>query len=327
LKHQFAAGAGALSPSTWKTMGERLIIWFKGDIATSKPTLRGELAATVAMAWLINGESEKLTGPLGQEFIGAIRAHFSDSLGSASVEEMAQKFAAQDPEQLAGSINAVKGRLFEQIVAKAENSDGDGWFARVHDQQNFPGSDLTLTNPDTGELLEVSIKATDSLGYLEAALLKFPDISIIATDEISELFGDESLVMGGGMTNEELTRVTAENFEDLLKPLEPISAVSVAGQSVGVRAFVTLWPFVVAYIRGRIDRSQMTEAFKRVLPVEGKALASRLSYAVVLGPVFAWWLLARGVLMLTSEKASSKQRVVRRFVIRNPAHGHRPVAT
>lgn len=319
LRHQFAAGVGALKPASWKIMGERLWAWFRGDIVTSKPTLRGELAATVAMAWLINGDTEKLQGPLGQEFIAAVRDHFGDSASEVSTEELAQIFAEQDPQQLAGSINAVKGRLFERLVAKSENADADEWFASVHEQQNFPGSDLTLSNPDTGEVIEVSIKATDSLGYLEEALLRYPDTPIIATDEVAAAFGDDGLVTPGGMTNEELTQVTEENFESLVNSLEPINAVGVAAQSVGVRAFVQLWPFVMAYIRGIIDKQQMTRAFRKVLPVEGKALASRLSYAVVLGPVFAWWLLARGILLLTAERQPSKQQVTRRFVIRDPA--------
>ena len=35
----------------------------------------------------------------------------------------------------------------------------------------------------------------------------------------------------------------------------------------------------------------------------GVALAARVSYAVVLGPVFAWYLLARGVIGLTQAAA------------------------
>jgi hypothetical protein len=37
----------------------------------------------------------------------------------------------------------------------------------------------------------------------------------------------------------------------------------------------------------------------KVMGEAGKALAARLSYAILLGPVFAWYLLARGVIILT----------------------------
>ena len=36
----------------------------------------------------------------------------------------------------------------------------------------------------------------------------------------------------------------------------------------------------------------------RVLGETGKSLASRIAYGILLGPVFAWYLLARGVIPL-----------------------------
>ncbi len=39
----------------------------------------------------------------------------------------------------------------------------------------------------------------------------------------------------------------------------------------------------------------------------GVALAARVSYAVVLGPVFAWYLLARGVMGLTQAAAEGAE--------------------
>ena len=50
----------------------------------------------------------------------------------------------------------------------------------------------------------------------------------------------------------------------------------------------------------------------RVLGDSGKALASRIAWAMVLGPVFAWYLLARSVLLLTkgAENLSSKRKVL-----------------
>ena len=63
----------------------------------------------MAMAWLINGEIERLQGPLGQEFLAAVRDQFPERLGDASTAEMARFFSEQEPEQLAGSIG-IEGR-------------------------------------------------------------------------------------------------------------------------------------------------------------------------------------------------------------------------
>ena len=57
----------------------------------------------------------------------------------------------------------------------------------------------------------------------------------------------------------------------------------------------TLWPFTMAYLRGRIDREDLEKIFEKVLGEAGVKMVSRLTYAFVFGPLFAWWLLARGV--------------------------------
>ena len=76
-----------------------------------------------------------------------------------------------------------------------------------------------------------------------------------------------------------------------------------------MKALGSLWPFVMAYIRKRISYEQLEEALEKGLGESGVSLASRLSYGVILGPVFAWYLLAKGVLSLTrSAEASGKSK-------------------
>ena len=57
-----------------------------------------------------------------------------------------------------------------------------------------------------------------------------------------------------------------------------------------------LWPSVVAYLRDNITQEQMARVFEKVLGEVGISLASRISYALLFGPLFAWYLLARGVM-------------------------------
>jgi hypothetical protein len=159
----------------------------------------------------------------------------------------------------------------------------------------------------TGDTIEVSLKATDNLGYLERSLSKYPDYAIVSTDEVAVAFGESSKVMSSGITNEEVTQVTRENFDVLLKEVGEINAVGVAAGGTGASLLVTLWPFVIAHLRDRIDNEQLEMVCMKVLPETGKMLASRLSYAIVFGPVFAWWLLARSVLLLTKAEDASVQ--------------------
>ena len=313
LTHQYDAGMSALSIEKWKTIGDRFALWFKGDIITDFPRLKGELSATVVVAWLLSGEYERLEGTLGKEFIQAIRDRYPD-LADASVEDISEHMSSYDADQLMGVINLIKGKLFERLVVQSENEDTDEWRAYLHDDESYPGSDMILEN-EVGDRIEISLKASDSTGYLEEALLRYPEFPIIATDEVAQLMADNPMVFASGLTNEELTRVTEENFEQLVSDLHAIDAVDAATASVGTKVFITIWPFVVAYMRGRIDKDQLQRAVIAVLPETGAALASRMAYAVALGPVFAWWLLARGVMKTVDVGESHGGKVIARLSI------------
>ena len=79
---------------------------------------------------------------------------------------------------------------------------------------------------------------------------------------------------------------------------------------VAAKCVWQLWPFVVAYFRERISYDHLETACLRVLGETGKELASRIPYALIFGPVFAWYLLARVVMGLT-RSATPKHSQVR----------------
>ena len=311
LLHQKDAGVGALSYEKWRSIGERLLMWFRGDIVADIPRLKGELASTVVMAWLLSGHYDRLSGPLADEFIGAIRDRFPE-LSESTLPEIATFMSAYDADQIIGVISVIKGKVFERMVVAAENADGDEWTAYLHEDESFPGSDMILEN-DKGEIIEISLKATDARGYLEDALAKYPDIPIIATDEVAGVMADNPLVSMSGISNAELTSVTKSNFDDMVNQLQPIDALGTVATGATAGLVVTLWPFVVAYMRERIDKAQLQSAVIAVLPETGSVLAARLVYATALGPVFAWWLLARGVMKMADSESVSERKVVARL--------------
>jgi hypothetical protein len=297
-----------LSLSKLRMMGQRLKAWLSGDILSDKPRLRGEVFATAAMAWLLAREFERFDGPVGQEFIGAIRDRYPD-LANASLDQIADRMAEYDPDQLAGVIQMIKGRLFERLVVQHENADGDAWRAVIQEDQSYPGSDITLINEDTGEIVEVSLKATYSTGYIESALQHYPDDPIMATREVAEHFDGDPRVDGSHFSNAELNNITESNFEELLDRIAPVQADQVAATGVAGKTITILWPFVIAYLRHRISYDQLEKAFKRVMGEAGVALAARVSYAMILGPIFAWYLLARGLMGLTRAASEPSQEV------------------
>ncbi|MEC8989947.1 MAG: hypothetical protein VX656_01775, partial [Candidatus Latescibacterota bacterium] len=251
-----------------------------------------------------------LVGPIGREFVGAIRDRYPD-LQEATFEEIADHMRSYDPDQLPGVMSMVKGKLFERLVAYHENQDQDEWRAVLHEDESYPGSDIILTNDDTGETIEMSLKATDSVSYVEEALLKYPDIPVLTTEDVSQFFADDPSVSGAALSNEDLNRVTEENFDRMLTELTPFDVAGGAASGVAAGTAIGLWPFVVAFLRKRITQDQLEQACVRALGESGVALASRVSYAVVLGPIFAWYMLARGVMGLTRAANAQHARVRR----------------
>lgn len=315
LRHQFDTGAQALNPANLITIGQRLKAWLTGEVPTDLPRLRGEFASIAAMIFLLRGQADSFESPLANEFIGAIRDRYPD-LAHASISEISEHMQQYTSEQMIGVISLIKGKLFERLVARYENQDSDAWVAALHDDESYPGSDLIFENLDTGETLEVSLKATNDLGYLEESLAKYPEFPIVSTDEVAFAFGNEEFVWASGITNEQVTEITEDNFEALFESLAAVEAAEVAVASTGTTAAVTLWPFVVAHVRGRIDGEQLTQVCTLLLPETGKVLASRLAYAAVLGPVFAWWLLARAVMSVGDSRDEAEIPKRRLLILR-----------
>jgi hypothetical protein len=285
-----------LSPTNLKSMALRVRAWLMGELPVDAAHARGELAATACMLWLLEGKYDGLSGPMGKIFVQAIRDRYPD-LAHASIDQIADAMRAYDPGQLEGVTSLIKGRMFELYEINAVNQSHDGVTATSEPDMSHPGDDLILRD-DAGREVFVQLKATDSSDYIEAALHKYPDVPIWTTDEVGQHFVGDPRIADTGLSNAKLEKVTHENFDHLVNGLQPISAMHVAAGGVAARAMVRLWPFVVAYLRGDIAQTQLEQALQRVLGDSGVALAARLSYTVLFDALFAWYLLARGVLKI-----------------------------
>ena len=113
---------------------------------------------------------------------------------------------------------------------------------------------------------------------------------------MAALFENVEMIAPSGIKYSDLSEMTAEMIDELISGVQPISSAEVAVGGVAVGTVAALWPFVMAYLRGHITQDQLTKLFERVLGHAGVSLASRVSYGLVLGPIFAWYLLARGVM-------------------------------
>ena len=316
FKHQLGLLKSVFNMENIKIVGERLVTYLKGEIPTSangKSNLNvkeynGEIFSTAAMAYLLSGQYDKLEGPLGEAFMEAIRLRWSAQFDeNTTFQEIADKFSEYDSDQLVGVISTVKGKMFEIMVTEQENTDGDNWIAEMHTDETFPGSDIIFTNIESGEQVEVSLKAVAETNgqIIEHALAKYPDIPIMTTDEAAALFNDDDMIFGSGISHEELHTVTQDNFDALINSINVnVNEVVIGGVTIGTMA--ALWPFTVAYLRKRITYEQLEAVYGKILGDSGVKLVSRISYATILGPIFAWYLLARGVKNIISTVGCSK---------------------
>jgi len=296
--YQFEVLKNTLTVENIKLFGSRFKQWLTGDFVKENKVLNGEIFANVAMLYLLTEQYDKLEGPLGEVFLEAIQLRWSSQLGKdATVQEIAERFREYSPEQLEGVINTVKGKMFEIMVANAENADNDAWQAYMHEDESYPGSDIIFTNNDINETVEVSLKAVsaENTSIIEYALKKYPDLPIITTDEVAALYPDNPMVFSSGIKHEELQDITEDRMDELLNSIEQVDASHVVVGGVTVGTIAAIWPFIMAYFRKKISYEYYEKALVKIVGDSGVMLASRLAYAVVLGPIFAWYLLARGI--------------------------------
>ena len=128
------------------------------------------------------------------------------------------------PEQLQGISNNVKGLYHEIRFVQAENTDGDDIEAELYELTNHPGADVRLINTATGEVADIQLKATNSVHYVGEHLDRYPDIYVLATEEVSKnLSGVES----SGFSNEELTNDVSATLNEITENGSYIESVSV----------------------------------------------------------------------------------------------------
>ena len=311
LKYQKDSIKHVFSKENIIDTGQKLKAWFTGDFLEDLPKIRGEVFVSASIGYLLIGKHDALGGPVGQIFIQSIRDRWP-KLEDASIGEISEFMKRQYSEdQIPGVINVIKGKVFERLSVAHENADGDEWRAFLHEDESYPGSDMIMENTETGETIELSLKATENLNYIESSLLKYPEFPILTTSEIPEEYPDLEMVIASDFSHREIKEITESNFEELVDNLTPFSrlsgAAAVSFGVAGATAF-SLWPFVVAYKRNKISLEQLKKACEKVFPKAGEELVYRLTLMAVLGPIYGWYVIAKTAMKLTPAPKDSPQK-------------------
>lgn len=111
-----------------------------------------------------------------------------------------------------GIVNSAKGKYFEYEVVERLN-DGDtvgdvslpnGYTAKVADSMTQPGWDIQILDEHGHVDQYLQLKATDNVDYVRDALERYPDITILTTDEVAEHMPNNSMVLDSGITEDEI---------------------------------------------------------------------------------------------------------------------------
>lgn len=148
---------------------------------------------------------------------------------------------ALDGEALQGAVNTAKGKYFEYLVVDRLNQSQQvgplllepGQQAVLADSMTQPGWDLRIVDEHGGVVEYLQLKATDSVSYIRSALERYPDIQILATDEVA----NSGLVLDSGITDQDLRAHVemgvdavdislTESFLDHFHPLLPLAAMA-----------------------------------------------------------------------------------------------------
>lgn len=171
----------------------------------------------------------------------------SDPLVVAALQDTVPSFDFDNPftgEALEGAINTAKGKYFEYLVVDRLNNGqrvGDvilpeGYTAQIAESMNQPGWDVQILDSNQHVSDYLQLKATDNLAYIKEALDRYPDMTILTTDEIAtDVFGAE-MVLGSGVSNDELGQsiqaamgetdsALTEGFLDAFNPLLPLAFI------------------------------------------------------------------------------------------------------
>lgn len=149
-------------------------------------------------------------------------------------------------EEWMGVVNSAKGKYFEYLVAeKLNHGDAvgdvvlpDGYHAQLADTMNQPGWDLKIVNEDGNVSEYLQLKVTESAAYIHEAMTRYPDITILATDEVAARMPHESMVLDSHLSEHDIENAIhisidgaqvgyLDNFWDSFHPVIPLLIIAV----------------------------------------------------------------------------------------------------
>ncbi len=153
-----------------------------------------------------------------------------------------------------------KGKYFEiELRDRLNKGDGlggirlgEGQYAELAPDLTQPGWDLAICNADGTLDTVLQAKATDSMSYIRQALEKYPEIEVVATEEVASKLIDE--VINSEIENKDLEDVILAPMknlmdgplEEVLETVSPVLPVVIISMSEGRKVLLGRQTFQVA---------------------------------------------------------------------------------
>jgi len=295
-------------PGLFKQVKENVKLWMKADLDFKKK-IKGEIFFAGSMAYLLEGKNEKLNGPLSEMWLDAWRLSYTDKLGSeATVDQIKEMAESYSNDQMPYVENLVQSKFYEILESTHENMDGDKWSAKLFTDPNHPGTDVRFYNSETKQTYEVNYKLTDDTNYIEHHLEKYPDKPVITSPEVAEKMNNP-LVSGGKYYPEEVIKLSDKNFKSLLNSEHDLYLQEGAATAGIIVLSLHLFPFFVAYSKGRINKNQFETAIKKFVPEITTKTLNRIIMLTLMGPIFGWFLLASFILKVSTHESDNTKKI------------------
>ena len=207
------------------------------------------------------------------------------------------------PEQLSGYVNAIKGKLFEMHYVDYLNSGilPDGYTASLAYSATNPGWDIQITD-NLGHISEqLQLKATDSLAYVHQALLTYPNIDIVTTEEVYNqlaLAGISDHVINSGISNDELTSVIMDSLNNADFQMDWIPSII---------------PFLI--IGYSVSRKDYLNAYQKGKEFGSRSFSSWIAYIAggAITGLTGFWLAGLGTVLLSNYGLETGRRKFQRY--------------
>jgi hypothetical protein len=200
----------------------------------------------------------------------------STALHGASEAELGDYLRGLSDDQQRGFAVNVKGIYHEVFFAHEYNETHTDTFARLHEQTNYPGSDVQIVDAHTGEVVkEIQLKALASTEPVMAHFERYPHVDVRVTNEVASDLHD-SRVDASGFDNSDLR----DDVQDVGQSLHDHTVLHRAESSALAAAGICTIEEVIQMMRGQ---RQFPEAVRQAASKAGVAAAATAMAALLFG--------------------------------------------